>query len=230
MIRLIVFLAAVLFLACQPQLMMPTATSAPEPTEAPTPNHTTTPAPEPTEAPTPTETPTPTPRAVQLPTQPIPPVTPFVRLIGQTGQWKTVRFDYPVLSSIGHGLAAGTPQIRVTCIFYRQGSPVPRVNIGFAEELRHRLIQTEEGEWQGVVNSYTSISGRVVSAEWRTWVTRADRLRLRGEDAYALIREIRDSSAPSFRLDLPDDPHLSRDYDVTELGEAISEGGLTCFE
>ena len=212
MTRLFAFLAVILVLACQPQVVPSTATSAPEPTKTPIPM------------------PTPTPRRIQLPTQPIPPATLFARLTHQTGQWKAGRTDFPEGLRQSHALTVGTPQIRVTCIFRRLEGPVPRVNVGFAQNLMHRLVQNQGGEWQGVVESRTSVGGSEVSVEWRTWVTRADRLRLRGEDAYTLIREIRNSSAPSFRLELPNDPHLSRDYDVTGLGEAVSEAGLTCFE
>ena len=205
----VVLLAAAL--ACQSQpVPVPTAPPAPEPTEAPAA--------------------TPTPRSIQLPTQqPTPRATPVGRLIHQTGQWKVVRTDYMFGSKVSHALIAGAGQLRVTCIFYWHELPVPRVNIVFAEELQHRLVQNEAGEWQGAVDSRTSIGDRAVSVEWLTWVTRADRLLLRGGDARALVRSILDSSAPAFRLELPDDPHLSRDYDVTGLEAAISEAELTCF-
>ena len=126
----VVLLAAAL--ACQSQpAPMPTATRAPEPTKAATA----------------------TPRSIQLPTRPIPPDTPAGRLIHQTGQWKVVRTDYMFGSKVSHALIAGAGQLRVTCIFYWHELPVPRVNIVFAEELQHRLIQNEAGELQGEVDS-----------------------------------------------------------------------------
>ena len=199
--RLLVFATVALILACQ----------SPAP-----------PIMSPTEIPTPMLTP-------EFPAQPLP-LTLAFRLVLETGQWKVGRTDFPEGSPQSHALTVGSEQVRVTCIHYKHKPPVPRVNIPIAGEVHHKLVQNQDGDWQGEVDAQTTVGGRVVEVEWLTWVTRADRLRLRGRDARVLIRVVRESSAPSFRLEVSNNSFLSRDYDVTGLGAAISEAGLTCFE
>ena len=66
--------------------------------------------------------------------------------------------------------------------------------------------------------------------EWRTWASRADRIRLRRGEAIILLREIRDRRATAFMLSLTDNPELSGPFSVTDLVDAMATNRMKCFE
>ena len=117
-----------------------------------------------------------------------------------------------------------------TCFVYADGREVPRVNVFYNKELTYALMTNDAGEIQGKVRAVTTVDGIAVPAEWLTWVSRADRIRLRGDDAIRLIKEIRDRNATELRLELADNPELSFAFDVANLIDAMSMSKMACFE
>ena len=118
---------------------------------------------------------------------------------------------------------------RYTCGIYEDGAEVPRINLAFSKDLSHTVIINQFGELQGAVNTVTTIKDVVVPVEWFTWTVRADRIRLRGEDAVFFVQQLSEQNAGQFRLDLPEDPHLSRTYDTNNLLAAMESNDMTCF-
>ena len=92
------------------------------------------------------------------------------------------------------------------------------------------MVVDPSGQSQGWLNASTDLSGQSVDVQWRTWTTRADRIRLRGEYAQRLAPAIRDHGAASFTLTLHDDPDLTATWNVGNLLEAMSENEMACFE
>ena len=76
----------------------------------------------------------------------------------------------------------------------------------------------------------SGLDGSSIPVEWRTWASRADRIRLREADAVRLVQEIQNRSAMEFKLVLVDDPELSATYDVSNLVDAIIANDMKCFE
>ena len=117
-----------------------------------------------------------------------------------------------------------------TCVLYEDGRRVARVNLAYPGDLAHQVVVDPSGQSQGWLNASTDVSGQSVDVQWRTWTTRADRKRPRGEDAQRFAQAIRDHGAASFNLTLHDDPDLTATWDVGNLLEAVSENEMACFE
>ena len=117
-----------------------------------------------------------------------------------------------------------------TCAIYQDGTQVPRANLAFRKDLTYAVITNQFGERQGAVNAVTTIAGVVTPAEWRTWTSRVDRIRLREDDAVRFIQEIDEHNANEFRLELQDDPDLSATYDVSNLLTAMAANEMSCFD
>ena len=116
-----------------------------------------------------------------------------------------------------------------TCGYYLDGTEVARVNLAFAGDLVYSVVENQYGELQGAVNASTSVDGVAIPLEWRTWASRADRIRLRDDQALRLVREIRERDATEFQLTLHDNQEMSKTYDVSDLIDAIAVNSMTCF-
>ena len=154
---------------------------------------------------------------------------------GVHNQWRLLTSAATVQQRERNGLAGfrsgndGKGQ-QYSCAIYLDGTQVPRINLAFSRDLTYTLVTNQFGERQGVVNATTTIAGVATPAEWRTWTSRVDRIRLREADAVRFVQEIDDQGASEFRLELQDDPDLSATYDVSNLLTAIAANEMTCFE
>ncbi len=131
---------------------------------------------------------------------------------------------------VGTQYAADQMGQQYTCVLYEDGRRVARVNLAYPGDLAHQVVVDPSGEAQGWLNASTDVSGQSVDVQWRTWTTRADRIRLRGEDAQRFAQAIRDHGAASFTPTLHDDPDLTATWDVGNLLEVMSENEMACFE
>ena len=208
-------------------MAFPTGTRVATYTPTPSPTSTTnlTPTPQPTSKSRPTLTPLPTP--ILAPTS----GTIVPTLLGKVGDWQLSTAD---ASHLGYrartviNTADGAQQY--TCINYLDGEAIARVNVKFTYELNHEVVRNKQGELQGSVKSITRVAGDVVPVEWRTWVSRTDRLRLRSNEAVLLVSEIVDQQAKEFTLELMDNPELSATYSTISLIEALDSNHMTCFQ
>ena len=118
-----------------------------------------------------------------------------------------------------------------TCISYPDDDiVVPRVVLFYAKSLPHTTVVTNAaGEIQGIVETTTTIGRSTIPVEWRTWVTRTDRMGLRGEDAVRLLREIQERGATEFRVELEDAPEMSATHDISNLIDALVAYDMACF-
>ena len=156
---------------------------------------------------------------------------------GKYRQWILSSAAYPpeamsqsgIISSRSVGANSGMGVHQYTCFVYADGREVPRVNVFYNKELTYALMTNDAGEIQGKVKTVTTVDGTPVPAEWRTWASRADRIRLRGDDAIRLVRGIRDRNATELRLELADNPELSFAFNVANLVEAMNMFGMSCF-
>ena len=158
----------------------------------------------------------------------------FVERKGQRGQWSFASLKANPQQK-AHGIVGtqyATDQMgqRYTCVFYEDGRSVSRVNLIYPRDLAHQVVVNPSGEAQGWFNASTDVSGQSVDVQWRTWTTRADRIRLRGEDAQRFAQAIRDHGAASFTLTLHEDPDLTATWNVGNLLEAMSGNEMACFE
>ena len=138
-------------------------------------------------------------------------------------QWE--RFGLSGVRSAGDGKSQ-----QYTCAVYQDGRQIPRVNLTFSRDLTYSVITNQYGEHQGAVDAITTIAGVVTPADWHTWTSRVDRIRLREDDAVRFVQEIDNQGANEFRLELQDDPDLSVTYDVSNLLTAFETNSMTCFQ
>ena len=117
-----------------------------------------------------------------------------------------------------------------SCAIYLDGAQVPRVNLYFSKDLTYQVVTNQLGEHQGAVNAITTVADTAVPVEWRTWVSRVDRIRLRDADAARLVHFINEWNTNEYVLDLKDNPELSATYDVSNLIAAINANKMTCFQ
>ena len=117
-----------------------------------------------------------------------------------------------------------------SCAIYLDGTKIPRVNLFFNKELNYQLVTNQFGEYQGAINAITTVAGTAVPVEWRTWASRADRIRLRDADAARLVHFINEWNVGEYVLELKDNPELSATYDVSNLIAAINTNEMTCFQ
>ena len=117
-----------------------------------------------------------------------------------------------------------------SCAIYLDGAQVPRVNLSFSKDITYQVVTNQLGEHQGAVNAITTVAGTAVPVEWRTWVSRVDRIRLRDADAARLVHFINEWNANEYVLNLKDNPELSATYDVSNLIAAINANQMTCFQ
>ncbi len=210
----------------------PTYTPTPRPTNMAQPIPTYTPRPIPTPRPTNTAQPIPTytPRLTPTPRPPTGSIVPTWH--GKVGDWLLGRTAYSAYLGYSSQSVINDKDKKqqYTCIKYSPSEITARANLKFPYELNHRLIINAAGERQGAVNSLTTIDGKVVPVEWRTWVSRTDRLRARNESAILLVSEIAAQQATEFTLELPDNPELSATYSVKDFIEALDANQMTCFE
>ena len=204
----------------------PTATAPP----------TWTPVPQPTATPSSpsgskSATPRPTPqRHWPHPTLAIPPGMSTV-ITGTSGKWvmggarsssSAIAYSRNVSDRAGQ---------QYTCIYYHDGTVIPRINLAFPSPLRfHEKAQAVGGATQGAVRTVTTVAGDTLPVDWRTWVSRTDRLRLRGDMAQTLIGEVIRRQASGFKLHLPDNPELSRTYSTAGLAKALETNVMHCFQ
>ena len=215
------------------QLPLPTHTAFPTGTRVAT--YTPTPSPTSTTNLTVTSQPTskPRPTLTSLPTPILLPTSDAIvpTLLGKVGDWRLGATDASHLGYRGRtvtNIADGSQQY--TCINYLDGEVIARVNVIFPYELNHEVVRNKQGELQGLVKSITSVADDAVPVEWRTWVSRTDRLRLRSNDAVLLVNEIVDQKAKEFTLELLDNPELSATYSTISLVEALDSNQMTCFQ
>ena len=116
-----------------------------------------------------------------------------------------------------------------TCYYYLDGREVPRINLAFSKNLAYTVVKNQYGELQGAIKATTTVDGVTIPLDWRTWTSRVDRIRLRGDHAARLVQEMRDRNATEFGLTLHDDQELSKTYDVSSLIDAMAINGMTCF-
>ena len=117
-----------------------------------------------------------------------------------------------------------------SCAIYLDGTQVPRINLAFGKDLTYQIVINQFGERQGEINAITTVAGTAVPVEWSTWVTKADFIRLRDEDAVRLVQSINELNAEEFTLELKDDPELSATYNVSNLTTALEENKMRCFQ
>lgn len=233
----------------------PTATSTlVPPTSAPTPAPTATQvpptstlAPAPTATPIPpTDTPVPTPTVKKDPlvaqvTKIAPTHAAVVKIAptlaaskGQHSQW-TLFVVAPTEQQKARFGSAGNKSIRdgrgqqYTCYYYLDGREIPRVNLAFPKNLTYTVVTDQSGISQGLINATTTVDAVTIPLEWRTWTSRVDRIRLRGDDAARLVREMQERNTTEFELTLHDNQELSNTYDVSNLIDAMAINGMTCF-
>ena len=161
-----------------------------------------------------------------------------VNMEGKHGQWILSSAAYPpeamsqsgIIGSRSVGANSGMGVHQYTCFVYADGREVPRINVFYNKELTYALMTNDAGEIQGKVKTVTTVDGTPVPAEWRTWASRADRIRLRGDDAIRLVKGIRDRNATELGLELVDNPELSSTFNVADLVDAMNMIGMACFK
>ena len=162
----------------------------------------------------------------------------LVNVEGRYRQWILWTTAYPPEVVASSGLA-GNRSVRTTsdgkvqqytCSVYPDGLEVPRINIYYQKELQYTVVTNDAGERQGAIRATTTINGTPVPLEWRTWASRADRIRLRGDEALTLAREIREKRLAAFMVSLADNPELSGTFSVADLVDAMATNGMKCFE
>lgn len=126
--------------------------------------------------------------------------------------------------------SVGSYPLQLSCIWYENEGPVTRFNIRFDHSLTSTPFKTDEGEVLGQLRTRTVVADQEVPVEWTTWATTDSRIRLRDESALVLVQSIREADANTFRLELLDDPRLSREYHVVGMLEAMSENDMRCFD
>ena len=222
-------------IAIPTQETQPTLTAIPVPTRTAIPTATVFP----TATAAPTAIPTIQPTHPAVGRQVVEPTTgTLIEITGQHHQWIYGGIDYPAQATAEHGMvstrsvsndAGGVRRQQYTCVVYSDGRQTPRVNVYYDRDLSHTVVANYFGELQGEVQAVTSLDGKPVRVDWRTWTSRVDRLRLRGTDAVHLVKAIQGSQATEFKLHLSDDPDLSANFDVSNLIDAMSANALSCF-
>ena len=195
--------------------------------------------------PTPVPSPTPTSEPVGFSTQrtrvapTIHAAVPVVDRDDQYLQWTLWSSAYPPDLALQSGIV-GTRSIAVknrremihqyTCIVYADGREVPRTNVFYKKDLNYSLTTNAAGEFQGEIKATTTVDKASVPVQWLTWASDISKMRLRGDDASRLVKEIRDRGATELKLELADNIELSSTFNVADIAEAMRQMGMACFK